>query len=137
MKIVVQTNRTWGRWVSMSVRTGLFLATILLLPGAAWAMNVSVNCNAGGSINAALSGLDLEGPHTITVSGTCHENVAIVDRERLTILAPFGQTATIVAADPTDNVIFVTRSRSIRLARLVLTGGSEGLFVSFSEVRMN
>jgi len=136
MKIVVQTNRTWGRWVSMSVRTGLFLATILLLPGAAWATNVSVDCNAGGSINAALSGLDLEGPHTITVTGTCHESVAIVDRERLTIQAPGGQTATIVS-DPFDVAIFILRSRSIFLRRLVLTGGSVGLFVQRSEVQVN
>ncbi len=136
MKIAVQTNQTWERWVSLSVRTGLFLATIFLLPGAAWATNVSVNCDTGGSINAALSGLDLEGPHTITVTGTCHESVAIVDRERLTIQAPGGQTATIVS-DPFDVAIFILRSRSIFLRRLVLTGGSVGLFVQRSEVQVN
>src|SRR5713226_4499523 len=134
----MRTHSTWTLGKSTAGRVmWLLAAVIFLLPSAAWATTVSVDCNAGGSINTALSGLDLEGPNTIIVTGTCHENVAIVDRERLTIAAPFPQTATIVAADPTDNVIFVFRSRSIRLVRLVLTGGSEGLFVSFSEVRMN
>lgn len=115
----------------------LLAAVIFLLPSAVWATTVSVDCNGGGSINAALSGLDLEGPHLIIVTGTCNENVAIADRERLTIAAPFGQTATIVAADPTDNVIFVFRSHSIRLVRLVLSGGSFGLLVLRSEVQVN
>ena len=133
----MRTNQTWETWVSLSVRTGLFLAAVFLLPSAVWATNVNVDCNAAGSINTALSGLDLQGPHTITVTGTCHENVAIVDRERLTILAPVGQTATVASADPTDIVIFILRSRSIFLRRLVLTGGSAGLFIVRSEVQMN
>jgi len=119
------------------MRTGLFLATIFLLPGAVRATDVSVNCDTGGSINTALGALDLEGPNAIMVTGTCHENVVIADRERLTILAPAGQTATIASADPTDNVIFVVRSRGIVLRRLVLTGGSNGLLISRSEVQMN
>ena len=115
----------------------LLAGVVFLLPGAVWATNVNVNCNAGGSINTALSALDLQGPHTITVTGTCHENVVIVDRERLTIQAPVGQPATIVSADPTDIVIFILRSRGIFLRRLVLTGGSAGLFIVRSEVQMN
>lgn len=112
-------------------------AAVFLLPSAVWATNVSVDRNSGGTINAALNGLDLEGPNSITVTGTCHENVAIIDRERLTIQAPGGQTATIASADPTDTVIFVFRSRSIFLRRLVLMGGSAGLFIAVSEVQMN
>ena len=132
----MRTHSTWTLGKSTAGRVmWLLAAVIFLLPSAAWATTVSVDCNAGGSINAALSGLDLEGPHSIFVSGTCHENVVIGDRERLTIVG--APTATIVAADPTDNVIFVFRSRSIRFARLVLTGGSLGLLVSFSEVTMN
>src|SRR5713226_884306 len=134
----MRTHSTWTLGKSTAGRVmWLLAAVIFLLPSAAWATTVSVDCNAGGSINTALSGLDLEGPNTIIVTGTCHENVAIVDRERLTIAAPFPQTATIVAADPTDNVIFILRSRSIFLRRLVVTGGSIGLFIVRSEVQMN
>src|SRR5713226_3467457 len=132
----MRTHSTWTLGKSTAGRVmWLLAAVIFLLPSAAWATTVSVDCNAGGSINAALSGLDLQGPHLIMVSGTCHENVAIVDRERLTIVGV--PTATIVAADPTDNVIFVLRSRGIFLRRLVLTGGSFGLLVERSEVQMN
>jgi parallel beta helix pectate lyase-like protein len=132
----MRTHSMWTLGKSTAGRVmWLLAAVVLLLPSAVQATTVSVDCNAGGSINAALSGLDLEGPNLIIVTGTCHENVAIIDRERLTI---FGSpTATIVAADPTDTVIFVLRSRSIRLARLVLSGGSFGLIVLRSEVQVN
>ncbi len=134
----MRTHSTWTLGKSSAGRVmWLLSAVIFLLPSAVWATNVTVDCNGGGSINAALAALDLEGPHTITVTGTCHENVAIVDREGLTIQAPFGQTATIVAADPTDNVIFIFRSRGILLRRLVLTGGSEGVLLPRSEVQIN
>src|SRR5712692_2863105 len=132
----MRTLSTWTLGKSTAGRVmWLLAAVIFLLPSAVWATNVTVDCNGGGSINAALGGLDLQGPHLIMVSGTCHENVAIVDRERLTIVGM--PTATIVAFDPTDNVIFVFRSRSILLRRLVLTGGSFGLLVQRSEVQIN
>ena len=114
----------------------LLAAVVFLLPSAVWATTVSVDCNAGGSINTALSGLDLQGPHTITVTGTCVEQVDISDRERLTIQAPGGQIATIMS-DALDGVpVFIFRWRSIVLRRLVLTGGSAGLFIACSEVQM-
>lgn len=123
-------SRTCGRVICL-------LAAVAFWPNAVRAVDVIVDCNSGGSINAALTGLNLEGPNSITVIGTCHENLAIIDRERLTIQALPGQMATIVAADSTDVVIFIARSRSIFLRRLILTGGIEGLVVSFSEVRVN
>lgn len=58
-----------------------------------FAANVTVGC-AGGSpgdyptITAALAALDVHGPHTITVSGTCNESVLLDQRERLTIQGP-------------------------------------------------
>ena len=102
-------------------------AAIFLLPGAARAVDVSVDCDASGSINAALAPLDLQGPHTITVTGTCVENVGIFDRERVTIQAPEGQTATI---NPGGGVVvLVSRSHNINLNRLVITGGFFGMIL--------
>ena len=73
--IVKIRSKTRGRVIC------LLAAVVFLLPSAVWAKDVSVDCNSGGSINTALSGLDLEGPNSITVTGTCHESVAIIDRE--------------------------------------------------------
>ena len=45
------------------------------------------------SLQAAIDSLDRAGPHQITASssGCCRENVRIMDRHRLTIVAPTGQ----------------------------------------------
>jgi len=58
------------------------LVTSFLLPAAAHAANATVGCPGGSggtypSITAALSTLDPHGPNTITVSGTCVENIFI------------------------------------------------------------
>ncbi|MFN2515139.1 MAG: right-handed parallel beta-helix repeat-containing protein [Pyrinomonadaceae bacterium] len=106
----------------------LFAAALFFLPSAARAANVSVDCNAGGSINTTLSTLDLVGPHTITVTGTCTERVNIFNRDRVTIQASPGQTATIVS--PTagfGRMINIAGSHSITLRRLLITGGRAGI----------
>ncbi len=105
----------------------ILMAALFLAPGSAQATNVNVNCDTGGSINAALAGLDLVGPHTISVTGTCAEQVGILGRERVTIQAPEGQTATINAGGGV--ALFVSRSHNVVLRRLVLTGGFAGLFL--------
>lgn len=93
--------------------------SLLLLSSSSFAASVSVGC-AGGtpgtypSVNAALSALDTQGPNTITVSGTCTENIALNGIERLTIQgAPGG--ATIVSAQP-----FVSTLEARHCPRLVL-----------------
>jgi hypothetical protein len=110
----------------------LLVAAVALAPASAEAENVAVDCSAGGSINAALAPLDLQGPHTITVVGTCVDIVAIVDRERITIQAPPGQTATIrrPAGPGAPAAIFVSGSSGVILTRLVLTGPANGLLLN-------
>ena len=107
---------------------------LTLLPPAR-AANVQVVCPGGGpgaysSINAALSALDPHGPNTITVSGTCVENIFIDKFERLFILAAPGQTATINAADPSGIVLTTFQSTGIILSGLVFQGGSVGVFLN-------
>jgi parallel beta helix pectate lyase-like protein len=128
MKITDPARPRSGR----SVVNGLFLAAaVTLAPAIAGAASVAVDCNAGGSIGAALAPLDQQGPHTITVVGTCIEGVAIVDRERVTIQAPPGQTATIrrPAGPGLPAAVFVNGSTGVVLNRLVLTGPVNGLYV--------
>jgi len=85
-------------------------------------------CPGGGpgvypSINAALSALDSQGPNSITVAGTCTENIFLDKRERLVIQAAPGQTATIVAADPSAIVLQTFGSQGVVLSSLVFQGG--------------
>src|SRR5262252_9022299 len=77
----------------------------LMFPGSAMAANVAVDCSgqtpgAFSSLQAALDSLDVTGPHFISVTGTCTENVNIFNRQRISIFAASGQTATINAANP-------------------------------------
>jgi len=70
----------------------------------AYGTNVIVDCSGANktafhSINDALNTLDLIGPHIITVSGVCHENVALTQRDRLTIQTGSERYATIQAAN--------------------------------------
>ena len=89
-------------------RAALLSALLLaVLPAAARAANVTADCDAAApppgvftSVNAALATLDNIGPHTATVTRTCVESVNIVQRDRLTIQAPPGQSATVSPPAP-------------------------------------
>lgn len=103
------------------------LAAVSLLAGSAGATDLSVNCDLGENLQAAINSLDLVGPHTITLTGTCTENVQIDGRRNLTIEAPDGQTATIQAADSTAAVLRLFGAQQITLSRLVIRGGIFGV----------
>lgn len=100
--------------------------------------NVTVDCSGNNhqafqSINAALNTLNLAGPNTITVSGTCHENVSIAQRDRLTIQAAAGHFASIEnAANPPAITLLIAGSHNIVLNNLVIQGGSPALYVTDS-----
>jgi Right handed beta helix region len=116
-----------------AVMVTLFLLLALSCTG--WAADVQVVCPGGApgaysSINAALSALDPHGPNTITVSGTCVENIFIFQYERLTIQAAPGQTATLTAADPSKIVLQTFQSTGILIAGMVFQGGSTGMLLN-------
>lgn len=119
------------------------LAISALLAGPASATNVTVDCsgsnhNAYPSINAALATLDLVGPHTITVTGPCHENVSITQRDRLTIQGAAGQFAKIQnAANPASITLYIAGSHNIVLDHLIIQGGSIALYVSVGSSVVN
>lgn len=54
--------------------------------------SVQVNCDAGQSLNTAISQLPKEGPSTVTVQGTCKEYVYITGFENLTVKGLPGAT---------------------------------------------
>jgi hypothetical protein len=125
------------------------IAALFLFPAVATADNLNVHCGnpspppgTFSSITAALTSLSVNmtsEPHTITVTGTCTENISLANRQRITLQAPGGQTATIVnAASPASDVVRITRSRSITLRGLVIQGGSRGVVIDdSSEVDMD
>lgn len=102
----------------------------------AQANEVTVGCPGGiggqfSSINDALNSLDQFGPHTITVSGTCTENLFIHDRNGITMIAAAGQKATVAnAANPPAIVIQFFRARRMLLYGLTVQGGSDGVLVN-------
>lgn len=122
-----------GRCFSFSPLRLMLVAALLLVPSVVSAMDVTVSCSgpmpgAFTTIGAALAALDYTGPNTITVTGTCVENVNIQSRERLTLQAPVGNVATIVnAASPVFWTLNVGRSRQVTLRRLTVKGGSIGI----------
>jgi hypothetical protein len=121
-------------YLSFRIGRGLFLAAVLLLlPAATLASDVSVNCDGGPadfpSITAALNVLDLIGPHSISITGTCVENLTIFQRARLTLFSAPGTNATLRSANTAPNVVIVSSSRRIRFSGLVFEGGGGGMRV--------
>jgi parallel beta-helix repeat protein len=102
----------------------VFVGFLLLLPSVGGTQ--AVDCDLGESLQAAIDGAGTEA--TITVSGTCNENVTI--REEKDSITLDGQgIATINGPDPTDHTIFV-RGRGITIRGITITGGRNGIFVS-------
>lgn len=112
------------------VRVCSLLPMLFLCSAVVHAANINVDCGAGESINAALVSLDPVGPHTITVVGTCTENISIDLHDRITIQAPNGQTATIQAANANNTVVLISSSRRIVLNRLIIRGGRNGVSIN-------
>ena len=126
----MKTPRLVAAKTFVPVRLLSLLVLLLFLSTVAAAANVTVDCDTGGTINGALASLDAVGPHTITVTGTCSENVNINLRNQVTIQAPIGQTATIEAANPNGNVVLISSARRIVLNRLVIRGGRNGVNIN-------
>lgn len=119
-----------------AVRGALLAAALLLLAGKSQAVTLTVDCDAGGSLQAAINSLDFVGPHTVNVTGTCRERIVIDQRDRLTIQ---GNPTATISGNTTGEVAVVRifRSHAIVLRRLVITGGGRGVFLRFgSEVRI-
>jgi len=115
----------------MIVSMVVAIPLVLLAPAAANAKDVSVDCNnrkKDNSIQAALDALDKQGPHTITVSGTCVEYVTINGFDRLTLLAnPGASINDPVAAAPEGPVVRVTYSRLVVVDGFTTNGGINGI----------
>jgi parallel beta-helix repeat protein len=103
----------------------VLVAVIWLLPSVVGAQ-VDCDIDPPGALQAAINAASTDGT-TITVSGTCNENVTIAEhKHRLTLEG--GGTATINGADPTAHTIFV-RGRGTTIRGFTITGGRNGVLV--------
>jgi hypothetical protein len=108
----------------------LFLFTAL---GAAsenaQAANLSVNCNKKETIHKALKLVAAQnpgGPNTITVSGSCEDNLVIDGFDRLTLITKNGASIS-DASSGTLAVVFVHDSQSFHLQGFTINGGADGV----------
>lgn len=110
-------------------RFALIMVFVLTFCGYAQATSLKVNCNGTGplsTINGALKLLIPQGPNTLTVSGSCHENVVIVSFDNLTLLAAPGASIN-DASGGTADVITIQDSQRITIQGFTINGGGEGI----------
>jgi hypothetical protein len=115
----------------------MLVASVLFAASSASAANLTVICPGGGpgaypSITAALNAItNNAGPNSITVSGTCTENIFIRNQNDLFIHNALGSTAVITnAASPAEITVQLFGSRLVTFDGLTIQGGNPGLFVN-------
>lgn len=115
----------------------MLVASLLLAASSASAADLTVICPGGGpgaypSITAALNAItNNAGPNSISVSGTCTENIFIFNQNNLNIHNAPGSTAVITnAASPAQITVQLFDSRLVTFNGLSIQGGDPGLFVN-------
>src|SRR5262245_49020054 len=110
---------------------------LVLLSGAAFAAGAVVDCSgatpgAFTSINAALASLPAAGPNSISVVGTCHENVVFIGRTDLTI---FGNpSATVTPGNANGHLLAIFGSQRVGIQNITFDGGRGALINDNSRV---
>lgn len=108
------------------ISSAALVAWLWLLPSAAESATVTVDCDAGGTIGAALGGL--KPGDILVVSGTCREHVVIPAEVARITLDGQGK-ATIQGAGPAADTILVL-GKNITIKGFTLTGGRDGIHLS-------
>jgi len=117
---------------ALGLKSLIGILVIGLLPGAAFAAGAVVDCTgatpgAFTTITAALASLPAAGPNSISVVGTCHENVVFFGRTDLTI---FGNpTATVVPGNANGHLLAIFSSQRIGIQNITFDGG-RGAFIN-------
>jgi hypothetical protein len=111
--------------------------SILLATGSASGADLTVICPNGGpgsypNITAALNAItNNAGPNSINVSGTCTENIFILNQSNLNISAAPGTKAVITnAANPAQITIQLFGSRVVSMSGLDIQGGDPGVLAN-------
>src|SRR5215472_11364253 len=116
------------------------LGMLLLSSSLMFAAGAVVDCSgatpgAFTSITAALASLPAAGPNSISVVGTCHENVVFFGRSDLTI---FGNpTATVVPGNANGHLLAINSSQRISIQGITFDGGRGIIVDENSKVDFN
>lgn len=121
------SHSKWTRAVilvcAVSIFAFLSASPALAAPGS----TLNVDCNSGQTISAALATLSKmhavgsAGPNTVTVSGTCNENITVVGMNNLTLQG--NPTATVNGnANGFGTVLWVTDSQNFVMNNITLSG---------------
>src|ERR1051326_135944 len=103
-----------------------FGCLVLLLSNLAFADSAVVDCSgatpgAFTSIHDALAALPAAGPNSISVTGTCHENVVMFGRTDLIISG--NPTATVVPGNANGHLLPIAASQRVGIQNITFDGG--------------
>lgn len=115
----------------------LFGCLLLLITNLAFANNAVVDCSgatpgAFTSIHDALASLPAAGPNSISVTGTCHENVVMFGRTDLNISG--NPTATVVPGNANGHLLAIAASQRVGIQNIIFDGGRGALVNDNSRV---
>src|SRR5215467_4894027 len=111
----------------------------LLVPSLMFGAGAVVDCSgatpgAFTTITAALASLPVAGPNSISVVGTCHENVVFIGRTDLII---FGNpTATVVPGNANGHLLAINNSQRIGIQNITFDGGRGAIIDEHSSVNL-
>jgi hypothetical protein len=95
----------------------------------AQAANLTVNCDRRETIHKAvklLADSNPQGPNTITVSGSCRENISIQSMDRLTLITKRGASIT-DRSNGSSGVVAISDSHSVTIQGFTINGGLVGV----------
>ena len=104
----------------------LFACSLLFVSSFAFADSAVVDCSgatpgAFASIHEALAALPAAGPNSISVTGTCHENVVMFGRTDLNISG--NPTATVVPGNASGHLLAISASQRVGIQNITFDGG--------------
>lgn len=108
---------------------GIVLIALSLTTNTALAASAYVNCNHGQSLNSVLAHLDPHVPNTVSVRGTCTENVLVEGFDGLTLNGLSGATLvqpTNAAVGGTASVLLIDASRSVTVSGFTIDAPKTG-----------
>lgn len=115
----------------------LLACSFLLLSSFAFAASAVVDCSgatpgAFTSIHDALASLPAAGPNSISVTGTCHENVVMAGRTDLNISG--NPSATVVPGNANGHLLAIDASQRVGIQNITFDGGHGALVSNNSQV---
>jgi hypothetical protein len=115
------------------------LLAVLLPSSLAFAASATVDCSgatpgAFTSIDDALASLPAAGPNSISVTGTCHENVVMSGRTDLNISG--NPAATVVPGNANGHLLAIDASQRVGIQNITFDGGRGAIVSNNSQVEL-